>query len=97
VLLFGFVATHLDKLRILCSSKELETGLVMLTLALVGIYIASMTITFALVVSCVISRYGGRVRQGRVFFAHIAAQYGDNHKRYAEDRENLDDPIKVGR
>jgi hypothetical protein len=25
------------------------------------------------------------VRQGRVFFAHIAAQYGKDHKRYSQD------------
>jgi hypothetical protein len=85
VLLFGFVANHMDKLRALCSGKELKTGFVVLALVLVGIYVTSMVITFALVVTCVISRFGGRVRQSRVFFAHIAAQYGRNHKRYAED------------
>ena len=85
ILLFGFVANHMDKLRVLCAGKELRTGFVALALVLVGIYVASTVITFALVVSCVISRFGGRVRQGRVFFAHIAAQYGKNHKRYTQD------------
>ena len=85
VLLFGFVANHLDKLRTLCAGKELGTFGVILVLVLVGIYVASMATTFTLVVSCIISRFGGRVQQGRVFFAHIAAQYGKDHKRYAQD------------
>ncbi len=85
VLLFGFVASHMDKLRTLCSGKELGTGFVVLALVLVGTYVVSMVTTFALVVSCVISRFGGRAQQGRVFFAHIAAQYGKNHKRYTQD------------
>ena len=85
VLLFGFVANHVDKLRTLCSGRELGAGCVALALVLVGIYVTSMVITFALVVSCVVSRFGGRVHQGRVFFAHIAARYGKDHKRYAQD------------
>jgi hypothetical protein len=85
VLLFGFVATHMDKVRTLCMGKELAGGCVALALVLVGLYVTSMVITFALVVTCVISRFGQRVRQGRVFFAHIAAQYGKDHKRYAQD------------
>lgn len=85
VLLFGFVANHTEKLRTLCSGKELGTGCVALALVLVGIYAALTVVTFALVVSCVVSRFGGRVRQSRVFFAHIAAQYGKNHKRYSQD------------
>jgi hypothetical protein len=85
VLLFGFVANHVDKLRTFCSGNEWGTGGVVLALVLVGIYVTSMVITFALVVSCVISRFAGRAPQGRVFFAHIAAKYGKNHKRYAQD------------
>jgi hypothetical protein len=85
VLLFGFVATHLDKLRILCAGKELATGCVVLALMLVGTYVASTVITLALVVSCVLSRFAGRGRQSRIFFAHITAQYGQNQSRYARD------------
>ena len=85
VLLFGFVANHLEKLRMLCAGKELGTFGVTLALALVGVYVASMATTFALVVSCIISRFGGRVQQGRVFFAHIAARYGKDHNRYTKD------------
>jgi hypothetical protein len=85
VLLFGFVANHMDKLRTLWNGKSVGTGVLVFALVLVGIYVASMVVTFGLVVSCVISRFGGRAPQGRVFFAHIAAQYGKNHKRYAQD------------
>jgi hypothetical protein len=85
VLLFGFVANHMDKLRALWGDKPVGKGLLVLALVLVAIYAASMVITFALVVSCVISRFGGRAPQGRVFFGHIAAQYGKNHGRYAKD------------
>lgn len=85
VLLFGFVANHMDKLRTFCSGKEYATGCIVTALVLVAIYVASMVTTFALVVSCVVSRFGGRARQSRVFFAHIAEQYGKNHKRYSDD------------
>jgi hypothetical protein len=84
VLLFGFVATHMDKLRTLCGGKG-DTGFVILALILVGIYVLSTVSAFTLVVFCVVSRFGGRVQQSRVFFAHIASQYGRNHKRYAQD------------
>ena len=60
-----------------------------LALVFVAIYVTSMVITFALVVSCVISRFGGRVAQGRVFFGHIAARYGKDHKRYARDLSDM--------
>jgi hypothetical protein len=85
VLLFGFVANHMDKLRTFCSGEELGISFVMLALVMVAIYATSMVVTFALVVSCVVSRFGGRVRQSRVFFAHIADHYGTNHRRYAQD------------
>ena len=85
VLLFGFVANHMDKLRTLWGGKGLGTGVLVFALLMVGIYVTSMVITFGLVVSCVVSRFGGRAPQSRVFFAHIAAQYGKNHKRYAQD------------
>lgn len=84
VLLFGFVANHMDKLRTVCS-KELGTGIVTLALILVAVYVTATVITFALVVSCIVSRFGGRVRQSRVFFAHIAEHYGKSHKSYAQD------------
>jgi len=84
-LLFGFVVNHVDKLRTLCHGAEWKSGLIPLALALVGIYVASMVVTFALVVGCVVSRFGGRVPQNRVFFAHIAAQYGKNVTGYAKD------------
>jgi hypothetical protein len=93
VLLFGFVANHMDKLRTLYIGKDLGTGFVVLALVLVGIYVASLAVTFALVVSCVISRFGGGGTQSRVFFAHIAAKYGKNHQSYAKDMgamSNLD-------
>jgi hypothetical protein len=85
VLLFGFVANHMDKLRTLCCGTQLGTGIVVLALVLVGIYVTSMVITFGLVVSCVISRFAGRAWQSRVFFAHIAAKYCNNHKGYSRD------------
>jgi hypothetical protein len=85
VLLFGFVANHVDKLRALCTDEDLGRGPILLALVLVAIYVTSMVTTFGLVVSCVVSRFAGRVRQSRVFFAHIADQYGRNHKRYGQD------------
>jgi hypothetical protein len=85
VLLFGFVANHVDKLRTLCGGRELGAGCVALALVLVGVYVTSMVITFGLVVSCVISRFGSRAPQGRVFFAHIAAKYGKDHPRYTRE------------
>jgi hypothetical protein len=85
VLLFGFVATHMDKLRTLCGTEKLSACCITAALVLVGIYVTLTVITFGLVVSCVVSRFGGRVRQSRVFFAHIADQYGKNHKRYSQD------------
>ena len=63
VLLFGFVANHMDKLRTLWSGKTVGNRLLVLALVLVAIYVASMVITFGLVVSCVISRFGGRRRR----------------------------------
>ena len=84
-LLFGFVVNHTDKLRTLCSGKEIKSSLVALALTLVGIYVTSMVVTFALVVCCVVSRFGGRAKQSRVFFAHIATQYGKNIPGYAKD------------
>jgi hypothetical protein len=85
VLLFGFVANHLDKLRSLCAGRDMGTGVVILALVLVGVYVASMVVTFALIVLCVVSRFGGGGTQGHVFFAHIAARYGEDHQRYAKD------------
>jgi hypothetical protein len=85
VLLFGFVASHLDKLRTMCAGKEMATGCVVFALLLVGAYVVSTVITLALVVSCVLSRFGGQGRKTRMFFAHIAAQYGKNQDRYAKE------------
>ncbi len=85
MLLFGFIASHLDKLRALYVSKDCASGCIAFALMLVGIYVVSMVITFTLVVTCVISRFGGGAPQGRVFFAHIVARYGKNHQQYARD------------
>ena len=89
MLLFGFIVNHLDKLRTLYAGKEWTSGFVAFALMLVGIYVVSMVITFTLVVTCVISRFGGGAPQGRVFFAHIVAQYGRNHRQYARDVETM--------
>jgi hypothetical protein len=86
VLLFGFVATHLDKMRTACSGgKSVGGGFLALILVLVGMYVASMVATFVMVVLCVVSRFGERGSQSRVFFGHIAAKYGKDHARYLRE------------
>jgi hypothetical protein len=86
VLLFGFVANNIDKVRALYgSSKSPGTAALVTALVLVGIYAASMVTTFVMVVSCVVSRFGEKANQSRVFFAHIAAQYGNDHDRYVKE------------
>lgn len=92
VLLFGFIATHLDKLRtIYAAGKDINVPLVVLAIVLVAIYVSCTVVSFSLVVSCIISRFGGGGKQSRVFFGHIAAQYGKDYARYIRDIRGMTD------
>ena len=92
VLLFGVVATHLDKLRTLYGSgKETWAALIALAIVLVSLYAVFTVVSLALAISCVISRFGGGGVQSRVFFGHIAMHYGKDHARYVRDIRGMAD------
>jgi hypothetical protein len=85
VFLFGFIATHFDKLRTLCESQKVPTtAATVLALVLVAIYLLFTVAALLLVVSCVMSRFGERGPESRVFFGHIARRYAADPVRYAQ-------------
>ena len=84
VFLFGFIATNFEKICSLYDAGKSPGAVsVALAVSVVSVYMLFTVASFILAVTCVMSRFGQRGVESRVFFGHIAKRHGSNPGKYA--------------
>ena len=88
-LLFGFMATHADKLvKVVPASRE---GAFYVSAILIALYGLLTAVAVFLLISAVISRFGELAPQSKSFFGHITRQFGKDYAKYCRDAGEMSD------
>ena len=88
-LLFGFMATHADKLaKVVPANRDVAFYISAILIALYGVLTA---IAVFLLISAVISRFGELAPQSKSFFGHITRQYGKDYAKYCRVASEMSD------
>lgn len=89
--LFGFIGRNFDKLISATSTGSGHPALLAAAGISLGLYVVAMLASVVLVVMVVMSRFGELAPQSKVFFGHIARQYGKDYAKYVKDTVDLSD------
>lgn len=89
-LLFGFASSNLGALPATARLPDGVDTAFVISIVLLGLYIAAAATSVVLVVLSVASRFGEQAPQCKVFFGHIAKQYGRDYAKYAREVTCMD-------
>lgn len=84
-LLFGFMATNFESLKIIYRTYGLESLAFWAPFSILIAYTGTSLIALIFSVLGVYSRFGDLAPQARVFFGHIAKAYGRDYEKYIRD------------
>jgi hypothetical protein len=88
-LLFGFMATNFASLKAIyttCSPMGVACWAVFLLLAA---YMGSASLSLGFIIWAVTSRFGELAPQSKVFFGHIARNYGKDYEKYVRESGSM--------
>ncbi|MGH7823840.1 MAG: Pycsar system effector family protein [Candidatus Binatia bacterium] len=88
-LLFGFMATNFESLKIIYRTYGLESFAFWAPFVVLIVYAVASLLSLIFSILGVYSRFGDLAPQARVFFGHIAKAYGRDYEKYIRDTINM--------
>jgi Family of unknown function (DUF5706) len=90
-LLFGFMARHFESLKPIYAACQASRIACWLLFIFFAAYVAASLLSLGFVIWAVMSRFGELAPRSKVFFGHVARDYGNDCEKYVRETSEMTD------
>jgi Family of unknown function (DUF5706) len=90
-LLFGFMARHFESLKPIYTACQANYVTCWLLFMFFAAYMVASLLSLGFVIWAVMSRFGELAPRSKVFFGHIARDYGNDCEKYVRETRGMTD------